>query len=97
MADFLLISRRTLSDFEYKLFRYHFLLGADWRLCAKRLNLDRGTFFHHVYRIEQRLGRAYAETRPYALYPLDEYFGGVVHEDHTAKDVASVGWLRLSA
>jgi len=76
IADFCLVSRRVLDEDEYTLFKFHFLLGADWKLCCRRLNLDRGTFFHEVYRIEQKLGRAYRETAPHALYPLDEYFGG---------------------
>src|SRR5581483_1587270 len=33
MADFYLVSRRALTPEEFRLFRYHFLLGADWRLC----------------------------------------------------------------
>ncbi|MCC6342243.1 MAG: hypothetical protein IT166_08595 [Bryobacterales bacterium] len=37
--------------------------------------MDRGNFFHAVYRIEQTLGRTFRELRPYALFPLDEYFG----------------------
>ncbi len=76
MADFCLIARRSLDDFEYKLFRYHFLLGADWKLCARKLGMDRGNFFHSVYRIEQKLGRAFRQTQPYPLFPLDEYFYG---------------------
>lgn len=76
LADFILVSRRTLNESEYKLFTYHFLLGADWRLCCRRLNIDRGTFFHSVYRIEQTLGRVFRELEPYALFPLDEYFHG---------------------
>jgi len=76
LADFCLVSRRTLTPFEYDLFRFHFLLGADWKLCCWRLGIDRGTFFHSVYRIEQRLGRAFRELEPYSLFPLDEYFGG---------------------
>src|SRR5581483_3611936 len=75
MADFCLLSRRTLDDFEYDVFRFHFLLGADWKLCCWRLKVDRGTFFHAVYRIEQKLGRAFREVEPYSLFPLDEYFG----------------------
>ena len=97
MADFSLIAKRTLGEFEYRIFRYHFLLGADWRLCTRQMRLDRGSFFHTVYRIEQRLGRAFAETRPYSLYPLDEYFGGTIQEDHTTQDVASVSWIRMIA
>lgn len=29
VADFCLVSRRTLDEFEYKVFRFHFLLGGD--------------------------------------------------------------------
>ena len=78
MADFCLIARRTLNDQEYKLFRYHFLLGADWRLCCRQLKVERGDFFHFIYRIQRKLGRAFAEVEPYPLYPLREYFGTVV-------------------
>ncbi len=74
IADFCLVSRRTLSEQEYKLFKFHFLLGADWKLCARKFNMDRGTFFHEVYRIEQKLGQTFRELEPHALFPLDEYF-----------------------
>lgn len=76
IADFCLVARRTLDDFEYKLFRYHFLLGADWRLCRRKLGIERGNFFHAIYRIEQKLGRVFRELEPYSLYPLDEYYQG---------------------
>lgn len=80
VADFCLVSRRTLDDFEYKVFRYHFLLGADWRLCCRQMKIDRGTFFHAVYRVEQQLGRIFRDLEPYSLYPLDEYFGGTIRK-----------------
>ena len=80
MADFCLVSRRYLSDAEYDIFRFHFLLGADWKLCCRRMKIDRGTFFHSVYRMQQRLGRIYRELEPYSLYPLDEYFGGKIRK-----------------
>jgi hypothetical protein len=73
-ADFFLVTRRTLAPEEYRLFRLHFLLGADWKLCCRKLQMDRGNFFHAVYRIEQKLGRTFRELQPYALFPLDEYF-----------------------
>jgi len=41
IADFCLISRRTLSEYEYTLFKFHYLLGADWKLCSRKMNLDR--------------------------------------------------------
>ena len=70
------MSRRSLDENEYKIFRYHFLLGADWKLCCRKLNIDRGTFFHEVYRIQQKLGRTFRELQPHALFPVDEYFNG---------------------
>jgi hypothetical protein len=76
IADFLIVARRTLDPFEYRLFRYHYLLGAGWSLCARRLGIDRGAFFHAVYRIQEKLGRTFRELRPYALFPIDEYFNG---------------------
>ncbi len=81
MADFCLVSRRALDDAEHRIFRFYFLLGADWKLSCRRLGMDRGNFFHAVYRIQQRLGRTFAELEPYSLYPLDEYFGGVIHDE----------------
>ena len=74
IADFIAVGKRTLSDFEQRIFRYHFLLGADWRLCARKLGIDRGRFFHAVYRIENGMGRELREMEPYALFPVDEYF-----------------------
>jgi hypothetical protein len=76
IADFCLVSRRALEDYQYRIFKFHFLLEADWKLCTRRLNIDRGNFFHEVYRIEQKLGRVFRELEPYGLYPLDEYFHG---------------------
>lgn len=76
IADFLLVTQRTLDPFEYQVFRFHYILGASWSLCARRLGIDRGRFFHAVYRIQEKLGRTYRELRPYALFPTDEYFNG---------------------
>jgi hypothetical protein len=76
MADFCQVSRKALDEFEYKVFKFHFLLGADWRLCTRKLNMDRGNYFHAVYRVEQKLGKVFRELQPYGLYPLSEYFNG---------------------
>lgn len=76
MADFILVSRRHLDASEYRLFKFHFLLGADWKLCCRQLKMDRGNFFHAIYRIEQKLGRVFRELEPYSLFPLSEYFHG---------------------
>ena len=74
VADFCLTAERTLNRVEHQIFRFHFLLGADWKLCCRRLKLDRGNFFHYVYRIEHKLGRVFRELQPYALFPLRDYF-----------------------
>jgi hypothetical protein len=78
-----LICKRALNPFDYKVFKFHYLLGADWKLCCRQLHMDRGNFFHAIYTIEQKLGRVFATLRPYGLYPLGEYFGGTVNTDRT--------------
>jgi len=78
MADFCLVAKRTLDRDEHRVFRFHFLLGADWKLCCRQLPMDRGTFFHCVYRIEKKLGRIFAELKPYPLYPVADYFAGSI-------------------
>ena len=57
-----------------------------------RLKIDRGLFFHAVYRIEQTLGRTFRELQPYGLYPLDEYFSGTVnsHEPVSAQPASNL-------
>lgn len=74
VADFLKLIANTLNQEEHTVFKYRFLLGADWRLCARKLDMDRGTFFYLVYKAQVKLGRAFAEVEPYALYPIREYF-----------------------
>jgi hypothetical protein len=96
IADFCLVARRTLDDFENQLFRYHFLLGADCRLCTRRLGMDRGNF-HAVYRIEQKLGRVFREIEPYALFPLDEYFNGPSRDGATRATLQAVDERRRPA
>ncbi len=78
MADFCLIARRMLDDGDYQLIHVYFVEDGRPEVCGERMKLDHGNFFHAVYRIEQILGRAFSETRPYALYPLDEYFSASV-------------------
>ncbi|HUB83990.1 MAG TPA: hypothetical protein VMB03_34580 [Bryobacteraceae bacterium] len=90
MADFCLVSKRTLEEIENRVFRLHFLLGADWRLCCRRLGLDRGTYFHVIYRIENRLGRVFAELVPYPLYPVAEYFNGTDRYEIARAEVGGV-------
>ncbi|MBZ5621023.1 MAG: recombinase family protein [Acidobacteriia bacterium] len=80
-ADVYLTAVRTLTDpTELNLFKYHYLYGADWKLCCKRLGLPyqenkhRKLFFDRCYRVEQKLGKVFLELKPFTLWPPDEYF-----------------------
>ena len=95
MADFCLVSERSLNAKDHQLFRYHFLLGADWKLCCRQMKMDRGNFFHAVYRIEQRLGRVFAELKPFPLFPVNEYFSTVIRKESVASSLLER--LKLSA
>ena len=74
LADFELVMRRVLTEEERKVFRYHYVLGADSMLCCRKMRMQKGEFFHTLYRMQHKLGRAFRETEPYALFPTDEYF-----------------------
>ena len=60
----------------------------DFRIASqqRRLKLERGEFFHAVYRVQEKLGRVYRELKPYSLFPLDEYFGGTVRTSLPGKN-----------
>lgn len=73
-ADFCLLAARTLRADELRLLKLHLVGHMGWKKCAPLLGLDRGQFFHSVYRVEAKMGRALRETRPYGLWPLQDYF-----------------------
>lgn len=84
IADFCGVARRTLSDDEYRLFRFFFLLGADWKQCCRILgrscttNNDKKNFFFKAHGIERKLGIAFRTLQPYPLWPTADYFEGTV-------------------
>lgn len=94
IADFCLVTRRTLTSDEWLLFSSHYLLGADWRLCSRRLQIERGDFFHAIYRLEQKLGLVYHHLQPYPLFPTDDYFNGAGWET-THRPASPVPMRRL--
>jgi hypothetical protein len=75
MADIELNARRVLSPQEWMLFQLHILAELPWRACCPRMRLDRGPFFHMVYRVERKLGVVFRELAPYNMLPA-EYFSG---------------------
>jgi hypothetical protein len=80
-ADFLKVSERTLTRSDFQVFKWHFLYGADWRLITRKTGMDKGMFFHAVYRIQRRLGLKFRELKPYPLFPLEDYFFNNVPQD----------------
>lgn len=74
-ADFLLVARRHLDDTHYQVFLLHFIMELPWSVCCQKVLLSRGRFFHAIYKIEQLLGRAFFDLRPYRVYPVWDYFG----------------------
>lgn len=73
--DFDLIARRSLSVKDRRILYEHLLGEEEGPRLAAKMGMTRGYFFHQVYRIMQTLGKAFAECRPYPLYPLSAYFG----------------------
>jgi hypothetical protein len=90
MADFELTAKRVLDPWHLKLFRYHFVLGANALMCCRRLRIDKGGFFHAVYRIEAQLGEAFILLRPYALYPPRNYFAVRVADPEELRELEKI-------
>lgn len=61
-ARFIELSQYTLSAFEYRLFNYHFLLGANSVLCCRKMNIDLNTFSETVRQLQEKVGKALATT-----------------------------------
>ena len=82
-ADVWLTARRVLDEWHWRLFRLHFLKGWQWWACCRVLRVSRGNFFHGCYRVQEWVGRALREVRPYAVFPPRGYFTGGRHESTT--------------
>jgi len=88
-VDFEAIGRRVLDARRRPVFELHFLCGLDWRVCTGLLHMDRGDFFHDVYRVEAAVGRALREMEPHGLYPTWGYFDG---RQKQTLDKPTPGW-----
>ena len=87
-ADFVLLARRALVDrpLELAVFEAYHVDDLEWKVAAPLVNrklrpprpLDRGRFFHAVYRVEMIIGTAIVDTRPYSIFPPANYFSGFV-------------------
>ena len=85
-ADFEGTCRKALAGrcTELAVFEAYHLAGDDYKSAtvssARKtgIALNRGMFFHAVYRIEEICGAALRSTRPHALFPLDSYYSARV-------------------
>jgi hypothetical protein len=83
---------------EAELFRLYVKQGLNWKVCAKRLGVDeRRSFWRLVYVMQAKLGRIYADLRPYPLHPLDDYFNTGGADIAPAIAVEKTRLLRLAA
>jgi hypothetical protein len=74
LADVWLSCKRVLDETEFNIVRWHYLQGADCKACCTRLSLNRGTFWHHCYRIEERMGLYWLQQlKPYSVFPVSSY------------------------
>jgi hypothetical protein len=93
-ADFCLIAKRALSPEMHRVFEHRFLKQMDWKEAVDALGIDKGNFFHMVYDIQEILGRAFRETEPHSLYPVDEYFSSIPAKSRVAEPVLAKSSLR---
>ena len=78
-ADFILLARRVLAHrpVELAVFEAYHVDGLEWRVAVPRVNrilhpprpLNRGSFFHAVYRAESLIAAAIVASQPYSLFP----------------------------
>jgi len=74
LADFVLVAKRALSADEFEFFSTAYLSGVDWTRVHEAVGMNRTHFIHVCNRVGATLGRAFSETQPFALFPLDAYF-----------------------
>jgi len=74
LSDVWLSAKRVLNEREFDIFRWHYLQGASFKVVCARLKLARGAFFHHCYRIEERMGLYWLlQLKPYSVFPISAY------------------------
>lgn len=84
-ADFYLVAKRYLHGRDFQIFKLHYVDGFEWSHVCRALRIDRGFYFHRIYVMQAQLGYLFHELKPYPLYPLADYFSGVVTDWRTAQ------------
>ena len=70
----MLVTKRALTGDKFRFFSAAYLSGVDWKRAHEAVGLNRPHFTQVCNRLEATLGRAFGETQPFALFPLDAYF-----------------------
>jgi len=73
ISDVTLIARRNLTSQQFAFFRRRWILGEERGRTCIVTGVNRDRYFYVAYRIKQVLGQAFAETKPYGVYPLGTY------------------------
>lgn len=78
-ADVECTAKRALEPRLFLVWRHHFICERPWHECLSVLSragypMDRGNFFHDVYRVQEQLGQVFEFLRPYRL--SRSYFRG---------------------
>lgn len=75
-ADVHIIAMRALdgSDLRKAIYRLGCVEDRDWKIASVKVGLSRGNYFHELYRVKETVGRAWLETKPYGVFPIEDYF-----------------------
>lgn len=74
VCDFELLARRVLSERERYVFEHRLVAGVSARSVGEQLGMPRHAVNALGYEVEAILGQVYAETTPYGLWPIGEYY-----------------------
>lgn len=85
-AELWLIAKRVLDAEERVIYCEFLLHRRPWFEVDKRTKLGRGQFFHAVYRVEQRLGKALLDS---PAFPPAAYFAGIVNRKPEGTTIAA--------
>jgi hypothetical protein len=73
-ADLLNVARSANDERDWMVLHLARFVGVDYVAGRQLTGLDKGTWFARLYAAEAAAGEACFLARPYALYPIDEYF-----------------------
>jgi hypothetical protein len=73
-ADFVLLGKRAVTTEQWLMLWRVGVLGQDPLRAAASIGIPAGARRHVYYRAQALAGQAYAETRPYGIWPVSAYY-----------------------